>query len=95
MNNELRGKEKLWQWFGLSRASFLTVPRVLMHQMPDEWQDKMSDLLNEYNDTFPNVYKIDMSASVTFKREGKFCSAPDWLLDYRHPNLVEIDKLRN
>lgn len=33
------GENALWLWFGLSRASWLTLPRVLMHEMPDEWRD--------------------------------------------------------
>lgn len=37
---EQTGKEKLWQWFSLSYAAWLTLPRVLMHEMPDEWQRK-------------------------------------------------------
>lgn len=93
-SHKLSGKEQLWNWFGMSRASFLTIPRVLMHQMPDEWQKKMANLLSQYDDTFPNAYKIDLSVGVTFKREGKFVSAPNWLLNYRHPNLYEIDKLK-
>lgn len=91
---EISGKDQLWNWFGLSRASFLTIPRVLMHQMPDEWQKKMADLLVEYDETFCKAYELDLSVSVTFKREGKFVSAPNWILNYRHPNLHEIDKLR-
>jgi hypothetical protein len=32
------GREKLWDWFGLSYASWLTLPRVLMHEIPNEWR---------------------------------------------------------
>lgn len=46
------GKQELWNWFGLSYASFLTIPRVLMHQMSDEWQSEMCRLLQEYDETF-------------------------------------------
>ncbi|MEA2935040.1 MAG: hypothetical protein QOD74_1686, partial [Variibacter sp.] len=35
------GWEALSRWFGLSRASFAVLPRVLMQQMPDEWQGRM------------------------------------------------------
>jgi len=46
-----KGYDKLWSWFGLSYASFLTLPRVMMHEMPDEWQGKMADLLEEWDST--------------------------------------------
>jgi len=42
-------------WFGLSYVSFLTLPRVLMENMPQEWQVKMSELLKEYEDEFPGI----------------------------------------
>tara|TARA_Y100001951_G_scaffold104787_1_gene117844 strand:- start:50605 stop:50793 length:189 start_codon:yes stop_codon:yes gene_type:complete len=58
------GKQELWNWFGLSYASFLTIPRVLMHQMSDEWQSEMCRLLQEYDETFPNVYKQDIGITV-------------------------------
>lgn len=38
------GYDALWGWFGLSRASFLVLPRVLMHEMPDDWQLRMAAL---------------------------------------------------
>ena len=34
-----KGCDDLWEWFGLSRASWLTMPRILMHEMPAELCD--------------------------------------------------------
>lgn len=31
----------IWDAFGLSYASFLVVPRVILQQMPDEWQENL------------------------------------------------------
>ena len=31
--------ERLSRWFGLSYASWLTMPRVMMEAMPEEWQE--------------------------------------------------------
>lgn len=45
-----KGYDALWNWFGLSRSSWLTLPRVLMHEMPDDWQRKMAKLLEEYDE---------------------------------------------
>lgn len=88
-----RGYERLWGWFGLSYAGWLTIPRCLMHEMPDEWQDKMAALLEEYDKTFPN--QPDVSTSVSFKdRNGRFTKGPEWLHQYRRPRLDMIDEMR-
>lgn len=90
---ERRGYDALWSWFSLSRASFLTMPRALMHEMPDDWQNKMAKLLNEYDDTFPN--QPDIGTMVSGVRNGRFVEIPYHLKNYRHPNRVEINKMRS
>lgn len=85
--------DKLWAWFGLSYASFLVLPRVLMHQMPIDWQDKMADLLDQYDNSFPN--KPDIGTRVQCTVDGKLSKFPSWVLDYRHPKAEEIEKLRH
>lgn len=82
----------LWGWFGLSYASFLTLPRVLMHEMPEEWQDKMAALLNEYNETYPN--QPDIGTRVQATRNGKLAKFPAYLLNYRRPQRAKIAELR-
>jgi hypothetical protein len=85
------GHQRLWGWFGLSYASFLTLPRVLMHEIPDEWQSKMADLLYEYDDAFPNRNHLP-SARVQATRDRKLVKWPGWLLRYRYPDRDEIEK---
>lgn len=85
------GNEALWLWFGLSRASWLTIPRVLMHEMPDEWQLRMAVLLNEYDEHFPNGPNLGTRVQVT--KNGKLTQTPDWLINYRHPEHEYIDQL--
>jgi hypothetical protein len=87
-----KGRARLWRWFGLSRASWLTLPRVLMHEMPEEWQDKMARLLEEFDDEFPNW--IDRQYYVTAKVDGKFSQLPEVLCNYRHPRSEEISAYR-
>lgn len=86
------GHNKLSCWFELSYASFLTLPRVVMEDMPDEWQGKMADLLNELDETYPNFpnfkYRVQR---VEGNRLSKF---PRWLLNYRHPDFLELDKYK-
>lgn len=85
--------EELQTWFSLSYASWLTIPRVLMESMPKEWQDKMAALLFEYDEAFPNM--PDYRTYVSLKRDGKFVKPPRYLIDYRHPDRVAIDDMRN
>lgn len=88
------GYAALWLWFGLSRASWLTMPRVLMHEMPDDWQARMAQLLAEYDEAWaiPECYAVE--THVTAKRDSKFVKLPDFLTNYRHPDSSAIDRLR-
>ena len=89
------GREKLWQWFGLSYASFVVLPRVMMHEMPDDWQDKMADLLTEFHTRWPqDVDHID-GCSVSVKKSGKFVSMPKELVNYRHVDREALRKYGN
>lgn len=87
------GADALWEWFGLSYASWLTIPRVLMHEMPDKWQGKMAALLREYDEAFPNQPDIGTQVRVTTVK-GKLIKTPEWLINYRYPIHAEIDKLK-
>lgn len=86
------GKDKLWLWFGLSYAGWLTLPRVLMHEMPDEWQSKMADLLSEWDEAYPN--QPDLQTQVLCKKNGKYIKTPHYLTNYRHPDYLEIEKMK-
>ncbi len=92
--SERTGYARLWLWFGLSRASFLTMPRVLMHEMSDEWQMKMAALLEEYDSTWVN-WPDDLGTSVRITDGGKIIKTPDWITNYRHPYRDTIAALRN
>jgi len=83
------GFNKLWTWFGLSRASFLVLPRVLLHEMPDEWQLKMSDLLEEMYTKFGDIENYNYSVRV-LNDNGKIIKTPEWLTNYRHPEIPTI-----
>ena len=84
----------LWQWFGPGRAAFLTLPRALMHAMPDHWQGRMADLLDQYSATYPNMPDVHTRVVITTSR-GKRIGYPAWLIDYRHPDHEAIAKLRH
>lgn len=85
-------EEDLQSWFGLSYASFLTMPRVLMESMPSDWQKKMAKLLFEYNNSFPN--QPDIGTRVQITQHGKLIPTPQWIINYRHPDLKMIEGLK-
>ena len=79
-------------YFGLSYASWLTLPRVLMEAMPKAWQSAMATLLHQYDDAYPNQPELGTTVRVTVS--GKIVPTPEWLLDYRHPDVAMINQLR-
>lgn len=79
--------DKLHTWFGLSYASFLTMPRVLMQEMPEEWQEKMANLLEEYDNTFDTSdIGIKGTRVMAVGKDNKLTKMPKELLNYRHPD---------
>lgn len=87
----LSGKEDLSCYFGLSYASWLTLPRVLMEAMPDEWQGQMAKLLFEYDEAIKNP--PDLGTRVQVTKKGRLTKTPEWLINYRRPDRNAIDKV--
>lgn len=85
---------KLSCWFGLSYSSFLVLPRVLMEDMPDEWQERMADLLNEYDDTFDQSKVGVEGCRVQATCDNKLVKMPSEILNYRRPCHFFLDKVR-
>lgn len=85
-------RKDLKLWFGLSYAAFCVMPRVFMESMPPEWQEKMAQLLFEYDDTVKkNVCGIH-SCFVTAKDgNNRFMKMPEDILNYRHPRREFIE----
>lgn len=86
------GYDALWLWFGIGRDSWLTIPRVLLHEMQDEWQGKLAELLAEYEQAFPN--QLDIKAHVMIRKNGHFTSEYAWLNNYRYPDREKINAMR-
>lgn len=86
------GFDKLWNWFGLGRCSFRIMPRVMMHDMPDDWQSKMADLLNEWDETWKNQEDFEVRAEGY--KNGKRIKWDERYLNYRHPNREFLDTLK-
>lgn len=99
MNNHTEDKsiydetnEPIHLWFELSRAQYLTIPRSIMEAMPEDWQHKMANLLNELDSTYdwrPNEGRY----WVRLKDDkGRYVSDP--LMQYRHPDKNYIQSLK-
>ena len=86
------GYDRLWLWFSLSYSSWLTLPRVMMHEMPDEWQDKMAALMEEWNETYDSH---EMPSTIVIARkENRFTKWPSWVMNYRHPDKNAIAAMK-
>lgn len=80
------------EWFELSYAQYLTVPRSIMEAMPVEWQRQMTQLLTELDDTFnwrPNEgrYWVELRDA-----NGRYRVDP--LREYRHPDWDYIESIQ-
>ncbi len=88
MTDAIDMSEPISEWFELSYAQYLTVPRLVLQSMPIEWQRKMADLLQEMDDTFdwrPTEGRYWVSLKDA---NGRYAKAP--LEDYRHGNIEHL-----
>lgn len=94
-SKEVKGiyrQSNLHYWFGSSYASFLVLPRVMMQEMSLEWQNKMTELLDEYDDMFPN--QPDIGTRVQATKDGKLTKWPKYFLNYRRPDYKALEKMK-
>lgn len=89
MDNSYR--KDLHTWFGLSYAAFLVMPRVAMMQMPKEWQEQMSELLHQYDETInTSAFGVHSCFVAVKDKNNKFMKMPEELVNYRHPSKETI-----
>lgn len=70
----------LHTWFGLGYVQYLTIPRSVLQSMPTEWQQRMTQLLEELDDTI-DWRPAEGRYWVQLKGEGgRFLHDP--LMDY-------------
>jgi hypothetical protein len=69
------------------------MPRVLMEAMPKEWQEKMANLLFEYDETYPNM--PDLGTRVQITQSGRLVKTPPWLINYRRPDMRRVSELKS
>ena len=84
---------KIHEYFGLSYANFLVLPRVIMESMSNEWQTKMCDLLSELNETF-DWLPDDIDLYVQMRKDGKIIKLIPELCNYRHPDEDWLESIK-
>lgn len=96
MNNEvidLTGQSKLDDFFGLSYASWLTLPRVFLNDIPDEWKKQFTELLEQLEDRYPNAPNMSNRVMLV-DASGKFRKTPKELINYRRPDRDFLKRCR-
>lgn len=68
------------------------MPRVLLHEMPDDWQAKMAALMEEWDDHW-NFDSLDVGTRVQLTKNERLTKMPEWLKNYRHPDQAKIKPL--
>lgn len=84
--------DRLQRWYELSYTQFITIPRLVTESMPEDWQEKFAQLLEEMDDTFDwkpanGRYWVKLRDS-----RGKYSHAP--LNNYRYGNIEHLRKIK-
>lgn len=85
--------EPVWDWFELSYAQYLTIPRSIMQAMPVEWQLRMVQCLEELDETF--AWRPEEGRYWVQLKDGRGRYTHDPLMEYRHPDQEYIESIRN
>lgn len=81
-------EEPISDWFELSYAQFLTIPRLVMQSMPLQWQRDMAALLQELDETFDWRPREGRYWVRLRDAQGRFAHAP--LNDYRRGSCEHL-----
>ena len=83
-NSHGEGHERLHGWFGLSYASYLTIPRAVLQSMPDQLQGQLAEVLEKMDAICIEHYfewpGKDTLVEVRLRKNGKLIKDP--LADY-------------
>ncbi len=82
---------QIHQWFELTYASYLVLPRSLMQDMPGPWQRRFVELMEEFESTFDYLeadhsYRVQLRCHIdTVGDEEIYEDLDDPLARYRYP----------
>ena len=80
------------EWFELTYAQYLTIPRSILESMPTEWQAKFVALLEQLDDTVR--WRPPSGRYWVRLKDGQGRYVHDPLMNYRHPDVRYIETLR-
>lgn len=83
--------EAIHGFFGLTYASYLVLPRVLLQSMPDEWQTAFVRLVEQLHDAFSHVKQAEVY-NVTPGREVEASSLTEAERQITGVTVVEPDE---
>ena len=81
------------EWFELSHAQYLTIPRSIMESMPNEWQKRMVKCLEELDETYDWRPKEGRYWVKLKDGKGRYVSDP--LMEYRHSDKNYIKSIKS
>lgn len=73
-------KEPIHEWFELSYAQYLTIPRSVLQSMPKEWQTRFAKCLDELDESIDWRPKEGCYWVKLKDNKGKYIHDP--LMDY-------------
>ena len=79
----------MWLWFNLSYAAYLVLPRRLICEMPNVWQKRLVELLDEFEAMLGDYLSdgdLQTNYQVTLRKRGRYITDP--LRNYRHPGPI-------
>lgn len=70
-------EEAVHEWFGLTYASFMVLPRVALQSMPPEWQRRFIAMVSEIEQTLELPEEIPSAYRVTrIDAKGRYLPNP-------------------
>lgn len=89
-------KSNVHDYCGLTYAQFLVFPRAILSAMPEEWQEKFIELIEQLDEAYDyspangNIYYVRVGKPVEWPYEDEpyLMEPDDDLCNYRHPRVV-------
>lgn len=88
--------EPIHEWFSLSYAQYLTIPRSILQSMPTDWQVRFVGILQELDDTY-DWYPVEGRYWVRLRdSKGRFAHDPftDYERGRRRLTSGEVEKIQ-
>jgi hypothetical protein len=78
------------EWFELTYAQYLTIPRSVLQSMPDEWQSRFVACLRELDETIDwrpenGTYRVQLCQIDEAWDEDEGCHVSRWGQELRDP----------